>query len=82
MERLGDLRTDFYLFEKDLTVSIFVKDHPTQIKVQENLLDLQELLNPFFNQILMRVIVSQKKVMEFDYEDDQAANERRVDLRI
>ena len=43
MDRLGELRTDFYLLEKDLTVTFFVKDPSAKTKIQENQLDLQEL---------------------------------------
>ncbi len=82
MDRLGDLRTDFYLLEKDLTVTFFVKDQSTKTKIQENYLELPELLNPLFNQILLRVIVSEKKIKDFDREDVQISSDRRVDLRI
>jgi hypothetical protein len=82
MDRLGEVRTDFYLLETDLKVTFFVKDQSTKTKIQENCLDLQELLNPFFNQILVRVIVSEKKIKNFDHEDVQTTSDRRVDVRI
>jgi hypothetical protein len=82
MDRLGDLRTDFYLLEKDLTVTFFVKDRPTKTRLQEHCFELQELLTPFFDQVLLRAIVSQKKIKDFDHEDIQMAGDRRIDLRI
>ncbi len=82
LDRLGDLRTDFFLLEKDLTITFFVKEDPAKIKLQENFPELQELLHGFFNQILLRVIVSEKKVTDFDREDLKFAGDRRVDLRI
>ncbi len=82
MDRLGDLRTDFYLLEKDLTVTFFVKDQSTKTIIQKNHLELTELLNPLFDQILLRVIVSEKKIKDFDREDVQITSDRRVDLRI
>ena len=82
MDRLGAVRTDFYLLEKDLTVTFFVKDPSTKTKIQENCPDLQEFLNPFFNQTLVRVIVSEKKIKDFDHEDEQTTSDRRVDVRI
>jgi len=82
LDRLGDLRTDFFLLEKDLTITFFVKDDPAKIKLQENFPELQELLHGFFNQILLKVIVSEKKVTDFDREDLQFTGDRRVDLRI
>jgi hypothetical protein len=82
LDRLGDLRTDFFLLEKDLTITFFVKEDPAKIKLQENFPVLQGLLHDFFNQILLEVIVSEKKVTDFDCEDLQFASDRRVDLRI
>lgn len=82
MDRLGEVRTDFYLLEKDLTVTFFVKDLSSKTKIQENCPDLQEFLNPFFNRALVRVIVSEKKIKDFDHEDGQTTSDRRVDVRI
>jgi hypothetical protein len=82
MNRLGDLRTDFYLLGGDLTVTFYVKDRPTKTKLQEQCFELQELLTPFFDQLFMRVMVSQKKIKDFDHEDIRIAGDKRVDLRI
>jgi len=82
MDRLGEVRTDFYLLETDLKVTFFVKDPTTRNKIQENCLDLQEILSPFFNQILVQVIVSEKKIKDFDREDIQNTSDRKVDVLI
>jgi hypothetical protein len=82
LDRLGDLRTDFFLLDKDLTITFFVKEDSAKVKIQENFLELQELLHGFFNQILLKVSVSEKKVMDFDREDFPVSGDRQVDLRI
>jgi hypothetical protein len=82
MDRLGDLRTDFHLMNKDLKVTFFVKDRPIKTRIQENFSNLQELLNPFFNTILLGVKVSEKKIKDFEREDFQTAPDRRVNLRV
>ena len=82
MDRLGDLRTDFFLLDKDLTLTFFVKEDSVKVKLQENFAELQNLLHGFFNQIRLKVLVSEKKVMAFDHEDLQLSGDRRVDLRI
>ena len=82
MDRLGAIRSDFYLLEKDLTVTFFVKDQSTKTKIQENCLELQEFLNSFFDQTLVRTVVSEKKINDFDHEDEQTTSDRRVDVRI
>jgi len=82
LDRLGDLRTDFFLLDKDLTITFFVKEDSVKVKIQENFLELQELLHGFFNQILLKVSVSEKKVMDFDCEDFPVSGDRQVDLRV
>ncbi len=82
LDRLGDLRTDFFLLDKDLTIIFFVKEDSVKVKIQENFLELQELLHAFFNQILLKVIVSEKKVTDFDREDFEITGDRQVDLRV
>jgi hypothetical protein len=82
LDRLGDLRTDFFLFDKDLAITFFVKEDSVKAKIQENFLELQKLLHGFFDQILLKVIVSKKKVADFDHEDRQVSGDSRVDLRI
>ena len=82
LDRLGDLRTDFFLLEEELSINFFVKDDTTRVNLQNNLPELRELLHGFFDQIRLNVIVSEKKVMDFDREDLQIAGQRRVDLRI
>jgi hypothetical protein len=70
------------LLEKDLAITFFVKDQATKTKIRENCPELQKLLNPFFNQTLVRTVVSEKKVNDFDHEDTQTASDKRVDVRI
>jgi hypothetical protein len=82
MDRLGDLRTDFNLVGRDLTVTFFVKDRATKATLQKNYFELQKLLAPCFDQFLLRVMVSKKKIKDFDHEDIRIAGDRRVDLRI
>jgi len=82
MDRLGKLRTDFYLLDKDLTITFFVKDQSIKARIQENYPEVQALLKPFFNQTRVRVIVSEKKIKEFDQEDVPSTSDRRVDVRI
>jgi len=82
LDRLGDLRTDFFLLDKDLAITFFVKEESVKSKIQKNFLELQKLLHGFFNQILLKVIVSEKKVADFDHEDRQVSGDSRVDLRV
>jgi hypothetical protein len=82
MERLGDIRTDFYLLENDLNITFFVTEPSTQIKIQENYSELRELLDSLFDQIQIKIKVSETKVRDFDRSIVQIAGDRQVDLRI
>ena len=82
LDRLGDLRTDFFLLDEELSINFFVKDDATSVTLQNNLPELRELLHGFFDQIRLNVIVSEKKVTDFDREDLLVAGDRKVDLRV
>jgi hypothetical protein len=82
LDRLGDLRADVFLLDEELSINFFVKDDSTRVNLQNNLPELHERLHGFFDQIRLNVIVSEKKVTNFDHEDHQIAGKRRVDLRI
>jgi hypothetical protein len=82
LDRLGDLRTDFFLLDEELSINFFVKDDATSVTLQNNLPELRELLNGFFDQIRLNVILSEKKVTDFDREDLLVAGDRKVDLRV
>ena len=82
MDHLGDIRTDLYLLERDLSVTFFVKTEMARLKIQHYQTDLQHLLSPFFDQTVLRVVISEKKIDDFEREDIWIANDRRVDLRI
>ena len=82
MDRLGEIRTDFFLIENDLVITFFVKEPSTKVKIEENYMQLQELLNSFFDQIQFNVMVSKKKVMDFKRKNVLIASDKKVDLRI
>ena len=81
-ERLGDIRTDFYLLENDLNITFFVTEPSTKIKIQENYTELRELLYNLFDLIQLKIKVSETKVRDFDRPIVQIAGDRQVDLRI
>ena len=82
LDRLGDLRTDFFLLDEELSINFFVKDDSTKLNLQNHLPELHELLYGFFDQIRLNVILSEKKVTDFDREDLLVAGDRKVDLRV
>jgi len=82
MDRLGDVRTDFYLLENDLNISFYVTEPSTKIAIQENCQELDQLLHDLFDRIQLKVIVSPKRIEDFDRPDVQLTGNRKVDVRI
>jgi hypothetical protein len=65
-----------------LSVTFFVRSQSIGSKIKQVQAELQKLLRPFFNQTTLRVVVSEKKINEFEQQDDQITHDHRVDLRI
>jgi hypothetical protein len=82
MDRLGDIRTDFLMLENDLNLTFFVKDRLAQSRIQENQHYLSAVLTEIFDRVGLKVMVSEKKILEFDRQDERTASERKVDIRI
>jgi hypothetical protein len=82
MDQLGDIRTDFLLVENDLSITFFVTEPSTKVTIQENYSKIQKLLSSLFDQIQLKVKVSEKKVRDFDRPEVETASDKRVDIRI
>ena len=82
MERMGEIRTDFFLLQKDLTITFFVKDEPRKKQFEGCFDEIRSALDPFFDYLILKAVVSEKKVRDFHYEDLDFGNDRQIDLRI
>jgi hypothetical protein len=82
MNRLGDVRTDFFLLGNDLNLTFYVTEPSTKIAIQDNFRELDDLLHDLFDQVQLKVMVSDKKVKDFDRPDVQMTGNHKVDLRI
>jgi hypothetical protein len=82
MNRLGDVRTDFFLLGNDLNLTFYVTEPSTKITIQDNFRELDDLLHDLFDQVQLKVMVSDKKVKDFDRPDVQMTGNHKVDLRI
>jgi hypothetical protein len=82
MDRLGDVRTDFYLLENDLNITFYVTEPAAMIEINENYQELYDLLHDLFDQVQLKVKVSEKRVKDFDRPDIQMAGSQKVDVRI
>ena len=82
MDRLGDVRADFYLLGSDLSVTFYVTKPSAMISIKEHYPQLEQLLGGLFDQIQLKVKVSEKRVKDFDRPVVPAAGNHRVDLRV
>jgi hypothetical protein len=82
MARMGEIRTDFFLLKKDLTITFFVKDNSRKKQFEACFSEIRDALDPFFDYIILSAVVSKKKVQDFHYEDLDLGKDRQIDLRI
>ena len=82
LNRIGELRTDFFLLDKDLSITFFVKDDASKTHFEHHYKEIRESLNSLFNYLVLKTVVSEKKIEEFHHADLDIDSDRQVDLRI
>jgi hypothetical protein len=82
MERIGEIRADFFLLKKDLTITFFIKDKVRKKQFEDNLAEIHEALAPFFDYLILKTVVAAKKVRDFHHEDSNFSKDRQIDLKI
>ncbi|MGD9045926.1 MAG: hypothetical protein PVG06_19610, partial [Desulfobacterales bacterium] len=82
MDKLGEVRTDFYLNKKELTITFFVGDENHKLKFDANLAEISDRLAPAFDYLIVKTVVSAKKIQDFHRQDLDLGNDKQIDLRI
>jgi hypothetical protein len=82
MDRIGEVRTDFFLMKKDLSITFFVKDDVSKTHFDKHFEEIRESLSPLFDYLVLKTVVSEKKIHDFHHEDLDADTDRQIDLRI
>lgn len=82
LDRLGDIRTDFSLLGLDLTITFYIPDAFTKKKLEAQGPFIKASLDHLFEQVLVKLVVSKKKIVEFEREDLTADTDKRINLRI
>jgi len=82
MDKIGEVRTDFFLKEKELSITFFVKDEGRKTKFEENLDEISDRLAPLFDYLILKTVVSAKKIQDFHHEDLDLGSDKQIDLRI
>jgi hypothetical protein len=82
MDRIGEVRSDFFLMKKDLSITFFVKDEISKKQFENHFEEISESLNSLFDYLVLKAVVSEKKIQEFHHEDLDLGGDRQIDLRI
>ena len=61
MERIGEIRADFFLLKKDLTITFFVKDNACERLLDESFTEIRNALDPLFDYLILKTVISEEK---------------------
>ena len=81
MDKLGEIRTDLYLLERELSISFFVKEASIKKLFEDSIQEIHKLLAPLFDSLVIKTVVSEKKIADFHTEDRFIITESMVDVR-
>jgi hypothetical protein len=82
MEKLGQIRTDFFLKGKGLTVDFSVSELPLKEYVDDHLDGLKTVLGGLFENVSVKVVVSEREISAFDFEDLAPLGAGLIDLKV
>ena len=68
MERIGDIRTDLSLMDKDLKITFFVNDHKIKTYINDHSDEIKKRLAGHFKSLMLEIVISEKKIKEFETE--------------
>ena len=80
LDRLGPTRIDLFMIERSLSLTFFVTSRTAQETVEAHAGDLKPALETLFDNVNVRVCVSEQKIADFEYEDQLPAGDRRLDV--
>ena len=82
MDAMGEIRADLFLLNKELTITFFVRDDVNKQAIESHYLEINTALNNVVEYLVLRTVVSSKKISDFHREDWGLAEDKRVDVRI
>jgi hypothetical protein len=81
LDRLGPTRVDLFMLERSLSLTFFVTSRAAQEAVEAHTGDLTPALEALFDHVTLSVCVSERKIADFEYEDQLPSGGRRLDVR-
>ena len=82
MDRMGEMRTDLIQRETELSITFFVRDDNQKNIFENQYSEINSVLDPMFDFIILRTVVSEKKINDFLCEDWIFSEDKRVDIKI
>lgn len=81
LDQLGPTRIDLFMLERSLALTFFVTSATAQEAIEAQAGDLKPVLETLFDNVSVSICVSEKKIADFEYEDQLPAGGRRLDVR-
>lgn len=82
MDKIGDIKADFFLLKKNLNITFFVKDLSIKNIIENNLHEITPQINKTVEVLTVKVKISEKAVEQFDAEWNEIPSNRIIDLKI
>ena len=82
MDKIGQIRTDFFLMDKDLNITFFVNDPKIKEFVDDHSEKIVGSLRNHFKRLTLNVIIPVNEIEEFEMKDPGVMSAGIVDLRV
>ena len=82
MDKIGRIRTDFFLMDKGLNITFFVNDQKIKEYVDDHSEKIVGSLRNHFKRLTLNVIISENEIEAFEVKDPGVMNTGIVDLRV
>ena len=79
---LGELRIDLFQLKQRLSLSFFVLTKEVKDYIDNNLEVLKKGINDIYDDYVINVFVSKKKIKEFENEEVEIISDRLVDIKV
>ena len=82
MDKIGQIRTDFFLMDKDLNITFFVNDRKIKEYLDDHSEKIMGSLRNHFKRLTLNVNISENEIEEFEMKDPGVMSAGIVDLRV
>mgnify|MGYP006971745236 FL=1 len=81
MDKIGRIRTDFFLLDKDLNITFFVSEPKIKAYFDDPSESIVGSLRNHFKRLTLNVAISENEIEEFEMKDPEVMSSGVVDLR-